>query len=60
MKAFVGAEDIRAFRDEACVAGDEKQVALCDLALDMADDSPEGYAAQEECERVIRAARCAS
>lgn len=53
----VRAEDVRRLRDEAGRAGDLAQVALCDRALDEHDDSPEGYAAWAECERVILAAR---
>lgn len=51
------AADVRALRDEAAVAGDLKMVAICDLALDQANDSEAGYAAWVECERVIRDAK---
>jgi hypothetical protein len=54
---IIHAEDVRRLRSEAARAGDMAMVAVCDRALDIADDSPEGYAAWDECERVIREAR---
>ncbi len=51
----IGAEDIRTLRAVAGMRGDTDMVRTCDIALDIADDSPEGYAAWDTCERVIRA-----
>lgn len=53
----IGAADVRALREAAGTAGDLAMVAICDVALDQADDSPEGYAAWAECRRVILDAR---
>lgn len=60
LKASVRAEDVRRLRGEAGRAGDFAQVALCDRALCEHDDSPEGYAAWAECERVILAGRAST
>lgn len=53
---MIRASQVRDLRTEAGAAGDLAMVAICDLALDQADDSEAGYAAWAECERVIRAA----